>query len=286
MRNILHSDVRRLLRTRSLYVGMLVIALTVAIATAGVHFLTTQSVEGLTRFAQNHRGGAGNEMQAGLAMAALISPDSAREAMLELRRQTGVQTLAQVPIQQVGVAHLMLAIVITLFAAKDYHTGYLKNLLTLRGIKTKWLLSKIVMALLASVLLSLATLVSAMVGAMVLGNAPTFDAGLMAGFFGMHLLVDLALAASVLLVLTLSQNKTAALVFGMLEAFNLQRAIYLLLDATGWLNFSLSDYAMMNLATAYGPGDTPGQLLITTLVLFFVYLLGAWAAITRRDLKL
>ncbi len=287
MRNMLKADIRRLLRARSLYVGMLVIALVVAIATAGFHFLTTQSVEGLTRFARNHAREDSGNMQAGLAMAALISPESARQAMLELRRQTGVQTLSQVPIQQVGVAHLMLVIVVTLFAAKDYHTGYLKNLLTLKGIKTKWLLSKVVMALVVSILLSLAALASAMVGAMTLGNPPTFDVGLMAGFFGVHIAVDLALAASVLLVLTLSQNKTAALMFGMLEAFNLQRAIYLLLDATGWISsFQLSDYAMMNLAAAYAPGDPPGQVLWTAAILFAVYLTGAWLAITRRDLKL
>lgn len=276
-------DLRRLFRSRSVYVGMLVILLTMAIATAAIHFLTTQSVENLVKMGGSH--GRRDDMQAGLAMAALISPESAEKAMLELRRQTDVEALVQVPTNQVSVAHLMVVIVLALFAAKDYATGYLKNLLSLRGMKTKWLASKVVIALVISVLFYLVTLAAAVTGSLALGNPAAFDAGLLAGYFGVHIAVDLALAASVLLVLTLSQNKTGALVFGMLEAFNLQRALFLLIDALDWLPFRLSDYAMMNQATL-SPGDPVGQLLATAGVLFAVYILAAWAAITRRDLKL
>lgn len=283
MRNLLRADMARLLRARSLYAGMLVIALTVAIAAAGIHVVTTQSVEGLKRAAGHDHG---SDLQAGLAMAAMASPDAARRAMQELRRKTGAEALSQVPIRQVAVAHLMLVIVVTLFAGRDYHTGYLKNLLTLRRIKQKWLLSKVLTALAASALLMLATLLSAVLGALALGNPPAFEPGRMAGFFGVHAAVDLALAASVLLVLSFTQNKTAALVFGMLEAFNLQRAIYLLADATGWLPVRLSDHAMMNLAGGYAPGAPAGQLLWTAGALFAAYACGAWLAITRRDLKL
>ncbi|HHX21461.1 MAG TPA: ABC transporter permease subunit, partial [Clostridiales bacterium] len=261
MRNILRMDIRRLLRARSLYVGMLIIALIVGIATTAMHFLTTQSVDDLAQMGAWHEDG--DDMQSKLAMAARISPENAKNAMLELRRQADVQSLSMVPIQQIGMAHLMLVIVVALFAAKDYATGYLKNLLTLRGIKSKWLLSKLVIALLVSALLYLTTLLSAVIGSLLLGNPAAFDTAKLLSFFGVHMAVDLALAASVLCVLTLTQNKTAALVFGMLEAFNFQRMVFFLLDTLGWLPFRLSDYAMMNQAGKYAPGDPAGQLLIT-----------------------
>lgn len=284
MRNILRMDIRRLLRARSLYVGMLIIALIVGIATTAIHFLTTQSVDDLAQMGAWHEDG--DDMQSKLAMAARISPENAKNAMLELRRQADVQSLSMVPIQQIGMAHLMLVIVVALFAAKDYATGYLKNLLTLRGIKSKWLLSKLVIALLVSALLYLTTLLSAVIGSLLLGNPAAFDTAKLLSFFGVHMAVDLALAASVLCVLTLTQNKTAALVFGMLEAFNFQRMTFFLLDTLGWLPFRLSDYAMMNQAGKYAPGGSAGQLLITAGVLFAVYALGAWGALTKRDLKM
>ncbi|MGI6635606.1 MAG: ABC transporter permease [Christensenellales bacterium] len=284
MLNTLRMDIRRLLRARSLYVGMLIIALIVGIATTAIHFLTTQSVDDLAQMGAWHEDG--DDMQSKLAMAARISPENAKNAMLELRRQADVQSLSMVPIQQIGMAHLMLVIVVALFAAKDYATGYLKNLLTLRGIKSKWLLSKLVIALLVSALLYLTTLLSAVIGSLLLGNPAAFDAAKLLSFFGVHMAVDLALAASVLCVLTLTQNKTAALVFGMLEAFNFQRMIFFLLDTLGWLPFRLSDYAMMNQAGKYAPGGPAGQLLITAGVLFAVYALGAWGALVKRDLKM
>jgi hypothetical protein len=43
---------------------------------------------------------------------------------------------------------------------------------------------------------------------------------------------------------------------------------------------------MMNQAGKYAPGDPAGQLLITAGVLFAVYALGAWGALTKRDLKM
>ena len=105
MRNILRMDIRRLLRARSLYVSMLIIALIVGIATTAMHFLTTQSVDDLAQMGAWHEDG--DDMQSKLAMAARISPENAKNAMLELRRQADVQALSMVPIQQIGMAHLM-----------------------------------------------------------------------------------------------------------------------------------------------------------------------------------
>ncbi|NLO15978.1 MAG: hypothetical protein GX123_08090, partial [Clostridiales bacterium] len=105
-------------------------------------------------------------------------------------------------------------------------------------------------------------------------------------FLGKEMLVSLALCAIVLFILTLTQNKTAALVLGMVISVNMQMIIFFLIDSLNFLPFRLREWGLMSQASRLLSGGETPYLVVTALVFMAAGFGISWWAITRRDLKM
>lgn len=290
MLNILRMDVRRLLRTRSLYATLVVLSAVILVAAIGTWYMTEKSVSELIDYAQKQMAEEGIEGGAdmdNIAMAAqFLDTSDARVVQLEMRRQMSFNTLSTMPFTG-SFAHTLLAMLIALFASKDYATGYFKNLLAMPGVKTKWLLSKVVVMVLCILLTVAVVLGVSAIGTLILGNPMEIDWPKIMAFMGQHMLISFTLNMLVLMILIVTQNKTAAQTLGIMLSVNTQNLLYMLLDLTDWLPFRFKDWGLMNQAMKISlDGPVPERLPIIAAVLisfgFIVSLLG----INRRDLKM
>lgn len=285
MFNMFRADLRRLLRARSLYVSLVILVVIVVATGASVLFVTSQDPAAVGRIVEKHtEQDAG--MMIGMAAAASGGYD---QAMLRLRRAMDVAKLVQAPFVGGGFVHVLLAIIVALFAARDYASGYLKNLLTLPHLKSRWFFVKLPIGMIAALILYGGILLAALGATIMLGNPIAAPWGQLLAYLGLHLLVDIALTALILMVLTLTQNKTAALVIGMLVATNIQAGIWFLLDTLNFVSFKIADYGLMNQArrlTLESPAAQQGKLALTAAIIAALGSGIGWWAITKRDLKM
>ncbi|MHC1787350.1 MAG: hypothetical protein AB9880_09850 [Christensenellales bacterium] len=242
MRHYIAMDFRRLFKTRSYYAAILIALALLAIYASAAFFFTGAGVP---------KAAPG---EAPLRITALLK---------QARQFLDLNHFASVMNTGTGMLHLILAAFAAAFISKDHQSGYLKNLYGIRDLRGKWLLSKLVVMMTAAVLYYLCYLAGASLVTLLYGNAFSPDIGALAGYYGLHLSVDLALFGLILLTVTLLQTKTAAVVVALLLSFNLQAILYLIIDQFGWLPFELVEYGMMGQAsrlTIAGSGAVAGLM--------------------------
>ncbi len=279
MINIIKMDVQRLFKTRGYYTTILVSLILLAIfATAGY------IVTGLG----GSFGPGARDIPAGLATPALIA---------QARRMMDFNFFASFYLSHNSILHLLIALFAAGFISRDHQTGYFKNLLCIRDLRLKWLVSKFVTMLLAAVIYYLVFLLGCAVAVLLYGNPLTINLGQVATYFGLHLTVDMALFAVAALVVAVLQTKTAAVIISLLLSFNIQAILYLLLDQLGLFPFKLQEWGMMSLASKLplqgsflsmmsgGGGTTAGQMLPVSLGVFAVFALLSLLMLHRVDYR-
>lgn len=290
MMGLLRMDLRRLFKTRSFYFTMLWALLILAIfATAG-WFFADEALRSM-----------GDQTIMGLP---------ADQMIREARKMFNVSRFSSFFMGAPSLMHLLLVTFGAGFLAKDHQTGYFKNLLCLRGMRTKWLLSKVVTLLVAGAVFYLALIAGSTAATLLFGNTPHIDVAQLGTFFGLHLITDMALFMVTAAVVAFFQSRTAAVMAAMVLGFNMQAIIYMLLDQIGFLPFKLSSNGLMSLTgrlniNDYGKGGadlltavmgamsggqqaagtTPAQLLPISLGLFFGMLFVSWLMLRHRDYK-
>lgn len=228
MKRYIAMDFRRLFKTRSFYIAMLIALLLLAIYSSAAYFFTGA---GIPKAAEG---------QAPLAITQML-----RQARLFL----DFNHFASIMNTGTSMLHLILAAFAAAFISKDHQSGYLKNLYGIRNLRGKWLASKLAVMMSAAVIYYLVYLLGAAIVTLLYGNALSPNIGALAAYYGMHLSVDLALFGLITLTVTLLQTKTAAVVVALLLSFNLQAILYLIIDQFGWLPFDLAEYGMMSQAS-------------------------------------
>lgn len=279
MMRYLAMDIRRLFKTRGFYVTILISLVLLGIFAGASYFVTGIGEEMLP---EGHAG----QMPFG------------GEAMLQqARRMMNFSFFVSFYLSSNSILHLLLAVMAAGFISKDHQTGYLKNLFCIRGLREKWLISKLLTMLLAAVVFyGVFSLASALV-VVIYGNPVQIDWAATLSYLGLHLTVDLALFAVICLVTALWQTKTAAVVIAMLVSFNLQSIIYLLVDQFGLFEFKLREWGMMSQANGLrlaggltsfvqeGTGTQAGELLPVSLGLMLGASLLCWLTLRKRDYK-
>ena len=288
MINTLRMDFRRLFKTRGFYLACLWALGIMAIMATASWFLADEFV----REAGSLAGFSGGQI--------------AQEA----RKLFNVSRFASFFMGAPSFMHLFLVVFAAGYISRDHQSGYFKNLLALPGAREKWLVGKQAAALAAGALFYGVVILGSVVVTLLFGNTPRIDVPQLAAFFGLHLSADLALFALLTLATALFQTRTAAVMVGMVFAFNMQALIYLLIDQIGFLPFALSEYGMVGLAgrldiftfgqaqpdllssMMMGRGGfsniaptTPGQLLPVSLGLWAVLTFLSWITLRYRDYR-
>jgi ABC-type transport system involved in multi-copper enzyme maturation permease subunit len=235
-------DFRRLFKTRSFYIAMIIALLLLTIYSSAAYFFTGAGVIKATE---------------GKA------PPAVTQMLKQARQFLDFNHFASIMNTGTGMLHLILAAFAAAFISKDHHSGYLKNLYGIRDLRFKWLVSKLAVMMTAAVIYYLVYLTGAAIVTLLYGNALSPNIGALAAYYGMHLSVDLALFGLIILTVTLVQTKTAAVIVALLLSFNLQAIIYLIIDQFGWLPFELTEYGMMGQASRLmiaGSGPVVGMM--------------------------
>lgn len=285
MLRILKMDLRRLFKTRAMYVSMAILMAIILITAGTVLYMTSRSLRELANIAKSmmEEDPQGMNIDAATTYVQLMGGEEQLKVMV--RQTMDIMRLMQVPFAP-NMVHLMIAVIAALFASKDYTSGYLKNLLCVPRMKQKWLIGKAAAMLVAAVMVYLAVFLAALIGTTMLGNSITTTWGALFLFLGKEMLVSLALCAIVLFILTLTQNKTAALVLGMVISVNMQMIIFFLIDSLNFLPFKLREWGLMSQASRLLSGGETPYLVVTALVFMAAGFGISWWAITRRDLKM
>jgi len=241
MLNYILMDFKRLLRTRSFYLALLI----------AVFFLSMFALAGyyVTGFAEEFVPQAERMMN---------------EQVLEMAR--GYMTFNLFfsfffSLPGMRMLHALLSLFAAGFLSREHHSGYLKNLLSIRGMRARWMVSKLLVLLTASILYyALFGLACALVQVFY-GNPVAVNFAQVLPFLGGQLLVDMALFSVIMLVVILFQTKAAAVLVAMMLSLNMQGLLYLLIDWVNVLPFKLARYGMMNLAAkAELPGGIVGLM--------------------------
>lgn len=274
----LRMDFRRLFRTRSYYISILIALAFLAILGGAAYYVT---------------GLAQQMAQTEVDLSTISNP-----TVLDMaRQQMNIGFFASFFLSHNSLLHLILVLFAAGYIAKDHQSGYLKNLFCIPQLRLKWLFSKLIVLLVASLLYYLVFLLGCALVVLLYGNTLSPDFADLARYFGLHLSVDMALFALICLITALLQTKTAAVILALVLSFNLQGILYLLIDSIGFLPVKLGSYGMMGLAgklqlegsimsfVSKTGGTTTAQMLPVSLTLFVLSLFAGIFAIHRVDYR-
>lgn len=281
MRNMFVSDVRRLLRMRAFYVSLAALAAVILLLAYGTWMNTQKDVSDLISM-------VGEET--GQDLTAMEGPARAMSSMgmspqMMLRRQMTTRRLLTAPFKG-RLPHLLISVLAALLIGKDIQSGYMKNLITLKGFRRHWYWSKLCVMVLAALLLYLSLFPFAYAGTWMLGNPVSLSMQEATPLLVGNFLASLALIALMMLVLMLLQNRTAALVLGVLLPSGILTLVYKLIDLAGILPFKLSGALLMEQVLLLGETGITPQFLWTAFGVLACSLIGGRLLLEKQDLRL
>lgn len=280
MRNMFLSDLRRLFRMRAFYLALAALVAVILLVTYGVWMNSQKDVAELIDMAGQ---------QTGQDLSSMKGPARAMSGMgmspqIILRRQMTTQRLMTMPFKG-RLTHLLLSVLAALMIGKDIQSGYVKNLITLNQFRRHWFWSKLTVMALAALILYAALFPLALLGTWVLGNPVTLSFSYLWPQLAGNFLASLALIALIMLVLMLMQNKTVALVIGVVVPSGILTLVYTLIDLAGILPFHLSGALLMEQVMQLGDTGITPQFLWTACGILFASLIGSRLLLEKRDLR-
>jgi len=281
-------DLRRLFRTKSLYICTIVLMAVVIIASVAVNAVCKY---GSVWDIQDMLSGFSGDNELTTEIDGGYSPSLADAAMLEaakvkLRSFMTLQVLASAPFMT-RLSYMLISLVCVLYVSKDYITAYLKNLLMIPHAKTKWLISKILMLLVIIIFMYLGITLASLIGQLILGNPFPDDFMPLISYMAKTLVSAISFGLFNIFMVVLLQKRSGAIVICLLTSFNIQGIIYMLIDTAKLLPFKLSHYGFMLLTYKVNLHDPlPDKLLPVAGVIAGLSLLLSFVLIRRRDLKM
>ena len=287
MLNMLRMDLRRLFRTKSLYISTIVLMAVVIIASIAINAVCKYGSvwdmqDVLSGFSDN------TDMKTEMYD---YSPSVADATMLEamkvkLRSFMTLEVLASAPFMS-RLSYMLTALVCVLFVSKDYTSAYIKNLLIIPQAKTKWLISKILILLVTILFMYLGITLAGIIGQLIMGNPFPSDFIPLISYMAKTLVSSISFGLFCIFIVVLFQKRTGAIIICLLMSFNFQMLIYTLIDITKALPFKLGDYGLMTLTGRIGI-DTPlpDNLLPVAGAIAGLSLIFSFVLIRRRDLKM
>ncbi|NLC32767.1 MAG: ABC transporter permease subunit [Clostridiales bacterium] len=232
----LSMDLRRLFRTKSFYVSMLIIIIFLSIFATASYY-----VEGMAE--------------------EMLPPGShavPSQVLDQVRKLITFNFFFSFffSIPGMRMHHVLLALFAAGYLSKEHHTGYLKNLFCLPRMREKWMVSKSLTVFIAAIVYYMVFALACVVALMLYGNPMVIHLSEILPFIAGQVLVDMALFSLIMVMVMLLQSKAAAVITALILSLNIQSLLYLLIDWLNVLPFKLIRYGMMNLASkAQIPGS-------------------------------
>ena len=229
-------DVKRLFRTRGFYIAMIVSIFFLSIFSLASYYVT----------------GIAEEFVPGSER--MFNEQIVSQARAQMTFNFFFSFFFTLP--GMRMLHMLLSLFAAGYLSKEHQSGYLKNMMSLPGMRGKWMVSKTLTMLLATLIYYTVFGLACVMVLVFYGNPVVIKLSEVAPFMLGQVTVDMALYAVIMLVVMLYQSKAAAVVVALILSLNMQGLLYLLIDWVGILPIKLSRYGMMNLAAqAQMPGS-------------------------------
>ena len=233
----LSMDIRRLFRTRSFYTSMIVSVIFLSIFALAAYFVT----------------GIAEDMMPGSGR--LLNEQMMNRARTQMSFNFFFSFFFSLP--GMRMLHMLLALFAAGFLSREHQSGYIKNLMSLPRMRSKWMLSKTLTMLLATLVFYAVFALACVLVLVFYKNPIVINLSEIGPFIAGQVLVDMALFAVIMLGVTVFQSKAASVVIALLLSLNMQGLFYLLIDWLNVLPLKLSGYGMMNLAAR---AEMPGSM--------------------------
>lgn len=181
-----------------------------------------------------------------------------------------------------GFALTMMSIFFAIIAVDDFGSGWYKNYIPQAGARTRFVVSKILIAIVYFVIQFLVNLAAAVVGTVLVGGTLTLqegDTGVWSTFLH-YFPYTIAFMMIVLAVSVWRFNKTTSIVVAVLLSMNIQGLIFNLLEMSKLLPFKLSDYSLLTQMRKSSPffqqGDTTTPLIIAAAFFLVFSAFSVW----------
>ena len=233
----LSMDLRRLFRTKSFYVSMLIIIIFLSIFATASYYVEGMAEEMMPTGAQS------------------MPPQVLDQVRKLITFNFFFSFFFSIP--GMRMHHVLLALFAAGYLSKEHHTGYMKNLFCLPRMREKWMASKTLTVLIASIVYYFVFALACVVALILYGNPIVINLTEILPFIGGQILVDMALFSLIMMMVMLLQSKAAAVITALILSLNIQSLFYLLIDWLNVLPFKLVRYGMINLASK---AEIPGSM--------------------------
>lgn len=281
MFNYLQMDLRRLLRTKSFYFAFLAFIVVLGFFTGTMLFVLNHSPE---NFLQMIRSGNPEAAQFDPSM---FPSGMIKGAVNSMRSLVSTEVFLAF-LSEGGFSRILFVIVFTTFIGRDYQTGYLKNLLSLKRTRIHWIVSRVIIGLVVAISLQAVMTLLSMASTAFINGKFSLNASNAIPYLGVQLSGQMAFASIAIVLITLTQNRTITLLVTLLLSFNIQSAVYLLIDLWGVLPFKMVEYGIINRISKYKMSQSLSHAwdaASVALAAFLVFTMLSWLFTRKQDYK-
>lgn len=286
MLNFIRFDMKKLFKMKATWVTLLMVAAFMALGTFIEHYSYSQTYEAyetsMTKETKSDNVGVIVEVQQSNDQPLMSKEEF--QALKEAERKD--LSMQKNIIRFFPASMIFVYILIAIFIGNDYSSGYLKNMLAIKGARWKWVTSKLAVAGLIFFMVELIIIGFSYLDARLagqLGQAIAWKELLPA--IGMHALLVFVIF-SLLVTLSLAvQSKTSLIVVATLMGMGLHLQIIRMLD--DGLHLKLSDLVFSNKVMAIGQAGSQLNWQTGMMGLGYVlvlYLISRWL-VYRIDFK-
>lgn len=188
---------------------------------------------------------------------------------------------------------IMLTVFISIAATKEYTSGYIKNLMTIKGYRKMMPFAKILIAIVYAVLLMLTTIIIYTITSAIFTGNVNIEWKKLLIFSGVNLLSLTTISTMVILIANLSGNITTTSTVSILLVQNILTPFLHMFDGLDVLPFKLVDLSLINKASNYTMEFANKEMinyikefLPLIAVYFVVYLLLNLTVLNKKDINI
>jgi len=188
---------------------------------------------------------------------------------------------------------IMLTIFMAIAATKEYSSGYIKNMMTIKGYRKMMPFAKIFIAVVYAILLTIISFVIYAAISMIFTGSLSIDWKQLLSFTGINLLSLTAISTMIVLIANLSGNVTTTVTTSLLLVQNILTPFLTMFDGLEVLPFKLTKLSLINKANNFSM-ELPQnemltyakELLMLGMIYLIVYTVLNLFVLNKKDINL
>lgn len=258
MLNIINYEIKRAFRSKSTYIilGVLLLLLTLPIYLEYYLIKDASSLDEVNMLGANNQSEVKveitDEKAKDISDEKKINPDKKLDEK-ELKIQQEQMIIKNFSLQNIinnistsGPISIFFILFVAMAASKDYSSGYIKNLMTIKNYRIYQPIAKIIVSVIFSIIIFIVTFIIYFIIAKILSGNVDLDYHKLIKFIATVLVGQLAMTSLVILIANYTSSQTTTIVLSLLLIVGMINPILLLIDGLNFLPIKLLDYSLFN----------------------------------------